>query len=60
MGIAEDLKRLIDKADRDLAEAEKGVIVLERAGEDVEARKAEVNALKTRIDGFKAGLKEIS
>lgn len=59
MGIKEDIKNLIEKAEKSLDEAVKGVIVLETAGEDVSERKAEVEALKTRIEGFKEGLKKI-
>ena len=59
MGIADDIKKLIERAEIELAEAVKGIIVLEEAGEDIADRKIEVEALKSRLEGFKAGLKKI-
>lgn len=58
--IVEEIKKLLQKAEADLKEAQKGIIVLKEAGEDVTRQEEEYAIIQRKIEGFKAGLKKIS
>jgi len=60
MAIEDDIRELVKTAKVQLREMEKGIIVLEEAGEDVTTRREAYELLKRRIDGLEAGLKKIT
>lgn len=59
MAILDDMAKAIRDSEATLSEAEKGIRVLEGAGENASAQRKEYDAAKLRLDKLKASLAKV-